>query len=410
MIYPRQKLYNTNHIGYLKAIITRGLNSKEQINFEEEFYNLTNIKNSIPLSRGRLGLYFAIKNFVSKDKNKVLMNSFTIFDVINMVVCGGGIPVFCDSQSKSTPHITLDDIKKNADSKTAVVVITHYHNVNPDIEDISQWCRENNIKLIEDCAISFGSFINNKAVGSFGDASYFSFGLFKFVSTYFGGAVWFKDLEIRDKVLKEISSWDRMGEKDLRSYFFKGIKLNILMNKYIFNYLTFPLFKFGYIKDIKFIKKQAVNDPNPYLYTSLPKYYQKRASTFQIKEFVRQFKSIKINKDIRLENAKVYFDILSTNQNIEVSNPTVKDSFLNFPIVLKNHNRDDIVKKIMNSDFDISIYFYRNCADLDCFEKYKQTLPNIEYFVSNIITLPTYPGIDKSYIRLLANKINEIIK
>ena len=408
MIYPRQKLYDTNHIGYFKAIINGSLNKDEDINFSQEFYKLTNIDNAIPMSRGRLGLYFAIKNFVSDKKNKVIMNSFTIFDVINMVIVGNGKPVFCDSESKFSPHITLDEIIKNSDEQTAVVIITHYHTVNPYIEEIAKWCQENNIKLIEDCAISFGSFLNGKAIGSFGDASYFSFGLFKFVSTYFGGAAWFKDLELRDKIIEDTSKWNQMQENDLRPYFIKGIKLNILMNKYIFNYFTFPLFKFGYINDIGFIKKQAVNDPDPHLKAELPEYYKKRPSTFQVKEFIRQFKNIKTNKKIRVKNAMTYFDILSNNKNITISKPTENDSFLNFPIILKNHSRDNIVNEIMKKNFDVSIYFYRNCANLECFSSYKKDLPNIEYFVSNLITLPSYPNIDTEYIKSLANTVNEV--
>jgi len=409
MTYPRQRLYDTNHFGYIKALISGTLNSDEELNFEEEFYNLTGIKNAVPLSRGRLGLYFAIKNFVSKERNRVLMNSFTIFDVVNMVILGGGEPLFCDSESKFSPHITLDEIKKSVDEKTSVVLITHYHTVNPYIEEISKWCKENNIKLVEDCAISLGSSFNGKSVGSFGDASYFSFGLFKFVSTYFGGAVWFKDQNIKDSMMAEMSQWSKMGEKDLRPYFLKGIKLDILTNKHVFNYFTFPLFKYGYLKDIKFIKQQAVNDPDPHLKTEFPEYYKRQPSTFQVKEFIRQFKKIKSYNKERYENAKMYYEILCENKNISISKPNEYDGFLNFPIVLKKGSRDEIVNKIMTNNFDVSIYFYRNCAKLDCFKKYNRELPNIEYFVSNIITLPAYPRIESSYIKSLANLVNKVI-
>ena len=108
MVYPRQKLYDTNHIEYLKSIISGRLNRDEKDDFSEEFYKLTNIENAIPMSRGRLGLYFAIKNFVTSSKNKVLMNSFTIFDVVNMIIVGGGKPVFCDSESKFSSMISLN--------------------------------------------------------------------------------------------------------------------------------------------------------------------------------------------------------------------------------------------------------------------------------------------------------------
>lgn len=408
MVYPRQKLYDTNHMGYLQRVLSGTLNKSNEESFTKDFYDLTKIDNAIPLSRGRLGLYFAIKYFISQNKTAVLMNSFTIFDVINMVAVAGGKPVFCDSESRYSPHITLDEIKAKATPETAVVIVTHYHTVNPYIEEIAQWCKENDIKLIEDCAISFGSFKNGKAVGSFGDSSYFSFGLFKFVSTYFGGAVWFKEEEYQDGVKSEMLSWDRMREKDLRSYFLKGIKLDILTSKMVFNYFTFPLFKLGYLNDISFIKQQAVNDPEPHLKQNLPEFYKKRPSVFQEDEFQRQFKSIQDNRQKRLENAQIYYEILSSNNNISISSVDESDSYLNFPIVIKNQNRDDVVCEIMKENFDASIYFYRNCAMLDCFKEYRAALPNIESFVNQIITLPLYPSIDKEYIKKLAHTVNRV--
>ena len=408
MVYPRQKLYDTNHFGYLKRLISGTLNKTNDNSFSKAFYDLTKIENAIPMSRGRLGLYFAIKYFICENKKSVIMNSFTIFDVINMVVIGGGKPVFCDSESVYSPHITLEEIKSKATSDTAVVIITHYHTVNPYIEEIAQWCKENDVKLIEDCAISFGSFKNGKAVGSFGDSSYFSFGLFKFVSTYFGGAVWFKDTSYQEKVKEELESWDRMGEKDLRSYFLKGIKLDILTSKSIFNYFTFPLFKLGYLNNITFIKNQAANDPEPHSKNELPEYYKKRPSVFQEDEFQRQFKNIKENKKRRLENAKIYYDILSSNENISISEVNESDSYLTFPIIIKNKNRDEVVCSIMKENCDAAIYFYRNCADLDCFKKYFEKLPNIEKYGEQLITLPLYPSIEKEYIKKLANIVNRI--
>ena len=42
-------------------------------------------------------------------KNKIIMSHFTIFDLVNMVLCAGGTPVFSDVEKKSIT-INLENI------------------------------------------------------------------------------------------------------------------------------------------------------------------------------------------------------------------------------------------------------------------------------------------------------------
>jgi len=412
MVYPRQKLYDVNHLGYIKKYLGfKNLNNCD-LSFEDAFYDLTKIKNTIPLSKGRAGLYLAIKKLLFGKKNKILLSPFTIFDVVNMVVSAGGVPVFCDSESPYSPHVSFEYIKKNVDAETSAILITHYHTVNPYIKEIAAWCRENDIFLIEDCAISLGSFINGKHVGSFGDAGFFSFGLFKFVSAYFGGAIHFNDTSMYEQIREELSNWDEMSINDLAPYFFKGVKFSILTNKYVFKYFTFPIFKFGFLNNVGFIMNQAKNDPDPVLKKTFPDEAKKRPSPFQINEFIRQFNSVDKDRQVRLKNALTHYNNLKPNNGIVIQKPNEADSFLNYPIVIKKDSsikRDELVKKIMENNFDVAVYYYRDCSKLKCFSRYYRRLPNIEYYVNNLVVLPVYPSISVEYIDLMDNAINDII-
>ena len=53
-------------------------------------------------------------------------------------------------------------------------------NIGGKIQTIYNFAKKNNIILIEDCAISFGTKINKQLIGTIGDISFFSFGIFKF--------------------------------------------------------------------------------------------------------------------------------------------------------------------------------------------------------------------------------------
>ena len=129
MVYPRQKLYDISFKKFLFNIfsIDRGTNEPSFIKNFSNFIGC-NEKNIITLSRGRMSIYLAIKSVITREKNEVLMSPFTIFDIVNMVICAGGKPKFVDTSSP--PHLTINDIKKNITNKTCMVLVTHYHTAN----------------------------------------------------------------------------------------------------------------------------------------------------------------------------------------------------------------------------------------------------------------------------------------
>ena len=97
MIYPRYKIYNQQIFkSFLKKISIDEL--------ENKFIKYTNLKNIIFLNFARVGLFYAIKKFCQIiEKNTAL--TFTIFDVVNMIICAGGVPKFIDTNLNS-PHIS----------------------------------------------------------------------------------------------------------------------------------------------------------------------------------------------------------------------------------------------------------------------------------------------------------------
>ena len=128
----------------------------------------------------KIRAYLAVKAAVTNKKNKIIMSPFTIFDLVNMVLCAGGIPVFSDIEKSLT--INYENIIKVYNDDVAAIIITHTHLINADIDKIKAFTKKKNILLIEDCAISFGTKNNNQLIGTIGDISFFSFGVFKFIS------------------------------------------------------------------------------------------------------------------------------------------------------------------------------------------------------------------------------------
>lgn len=98
--------------------------------------------------------------------------------------------------------ISLESIKKLVTSKTKLVVVTHlYGLLCPEIQEISNFCKNNSIILIEDCAQSLGAKFKDKHCGTFGDIGCYSFHAQKNLTTLGeGGAITVKDKDLSKKI------------------------------------------------------------------------------------------------------------------------------------------------------------------------------------------------------------------
>ena len=98
--------------------------------------------------------------------------------------------------------ISLESIKKLVTSKTKLVVVVHlYGLLCPEIQEISNFCKNNSIILIEDCAQSLGAKFKDKHCGTFGDIGCYSFHAQKNLTTLGeGGAITVKDKDLSKKI------------------------------------------------------------------------------------------------------------------------------------------------------------------------------------------------------------------
>jgi len=167
-LLPRQKIYKLHYFDFLIDIIKGNFDSGESISkLENQLIDYLNIKYVKSLFRGRLGIYLAVKSIINNNKNEIIMSPFTIFDVVNMVICAGGKPIFVDIDIDSFSS-NLQEIKKYHTAKTAGIIVTHMHLCVKNIIEVYNFCKKNDIKLIEDAAIAFGASLNKKKLGTKG--------------------------------------------------------------------------------------------------------------------------------------------------------------------------------------------------------------------------------------------------
>lgn len=364
-------------------------------------------------SKGRIGLYHICKYLVERkpQKKEVVMSSFTIFDLINMIICSGAKPVFIDHDENSFDmniKNLLNYIEKNH-NKIASILLCHYSLNSKNLFKIQDSCAKYNIPVIQDMAISLVSSVNGKSISNFSDFSFFSFNLFKFLPVIHGGAVCSNDIEFYKYIKTQEQQWSKQNIKSLFKYFLKGILFKVATNKFFFNLITFRLFKFADTNNIKFIQKFTKNDPNPVLRKKLPNFYKVRFNEHQFPSLISKLSKIFEERKIRERNYIYYLSNI-LNENIKTFNPSDKEihSFLNFPIL--TDSKKTFSDYLYKNNIDHSMYFYRNCSNLEIFKEYKTRCKNTNLLEKKILFLPIHHKITHTYQDKVIDIINKYVE
>ena len=161
--------------------------------FEDRFAEYIGAKYAVTLNTctSALEVLFVLKKTRGK---KVAVQTNTNFATVAAIIRAGGIPVFMDMDPDYfVPN--LDILKYTVDKHPEISGVAWVHIggiIHPEFQEVSEYCKSNNLFLIEDCAESLGSKYKSKLYGLSGDCSSYSFFPNKTITTGEGGMVIFK--------------------------------------------------------------------------------------------------------------------------------------------------------------------------------------------------------------------------
>lgn len=142
--------------------------------FEKEVSAYLGVKHAISCASGTDALHLALRALGIGPGDEVITSAFTFIATAEAIKYVGASPVFVDIDP-DTFNISPENILKAITPKTKAVMPVHLFGQPAAIPAIKTICEQNHLKLIEDCAQSFGATINGQQTGSFGDAAGFSF-------------------------------------------------------------------------------------------------------------------------------------------------------------------------------------------------------------------------------------------
>ena len=164
------------------------------------------MKYAISCNSGTDALHFALRSMNIGKGDEVITTPFTFISTLEAIMYVGAKPVFADIDLE-TYNISKKEILKKINKKTKAIIPVHLFGNPFDIRDLKQEIGNKNIKIIEDCAQSFGSGINCQRVGSIGDIGCFSFYPTKNLGCYGDGGLITTNSEEICQDIKIEKSW-----------------------------------------------------------------------------------------------------------------------------------------------------------------------------------------------------------
>jgi dTDP-4-amino-4,6-dideoxygalactose transaminase len=387
---PRFRFYGSprNYLTAAAAVLSRP-KSHEVERLEGALQQRLGVAHAIALSQGRLGIHLAVKHLLTAGK-EVILSPYTIYDVINMVIAAGAIPVFCDIDP-ATCNIDLEKARQLINPRTGAILITHLHGLMADAQGFRRLCDEHGLYLIEDAAQAYGARSGDRPSGTIGHVGVYSFGRVKNLNGFYGGAVVTGDAALAGRIRAEVRGYKRMTPSVLFKRILNCLIADIATMPGVFQLATFWIFRYACLNGVESVSKIVDTEEHPERRDRLPERYQRQITPLQARIVLSQLDAVDTDTRARIGYALLYAASLEGLATIELP-PTRSDgshAYLVYPVQVAD--RQDFVKHMMRHGRDLSIQHYNNTADLPCFRDVTRDCPIARAVSRRVVLLPTYP-------------------
>jgi perosamine synthetase len=167
--------------------------------FEESFASWNGMPHGVAMSSCTAALHASLVALGIGSGDEVIIPDFTLIVSANTVIQAGARPVLVDADAQ-TWCLDAGRIAEAVTPRTKAIMAVHMYGHPCDMPAICEIAKRRGLAVIEDCAEAHGAEITGRKVGTFGDASCFSFYGNKILTTGEGGMVLTRDAALAAKL------------------------------------------------------------------------------------------------------------------------------------------------------------------------------------------------------------------
>ncbi len=343
------------------AVLTEILESSQYIlgprvrELEKRIAEYHSVSEAVGVASGTDALHLAVEALGIGEGDEVITTPFTFFATAEAILYTGAKPVFADID-QDTMNIDPVEIESKITQRTKAIMPVHIFGHPADMERIINLAKKYDLRIIEDCAQSFGAQINGKKTGSFGDMGCFSFYPSKNLGAFGdGGMVLLSDPSVADDIRR------------LRNHGSKGA-----------------------------YRHESVG-------------FNSRLDEIQAGILLVKLKRIDEYNNKRRQKAALYNELLSDTVVKPVEKPGAYHVYHQYTI--RSRQRDEIQRHLSKNSVSSVVYYPipLHLQEAIGFLGYKKgDFPVTEEISEKVLSLPMYPDLEETSIRKIADIINNV--
>ena len=179
--------------GHLSIALPLGMPQADAL--EEEFCQWLGAKYCVVVNTGTAALHCAVAGAGVQAGDQVIVPAHTFVASAMAAMHHNAIPVFADIDPV-THLIDPASIEKNITAHTKAIMVVHLYGQCCDMDAINEIARRHGLKVIEDCAQSYGTMHNGHKAGTLGDAAGFAMTTTKQLMVGEGGLMTTNDIDV----------------------------------------------------------------------------------------------------------------------------------------------------------------------------------------------------------------------
>ncbi len=316
--------------------------------FEEEFAKYIGTKYAVSVNSGNSALQLSLIALGLSKNSKIITSTNSFIASANCILMIGGKPILCDIDSNDG-NIDISSTSEKADG----IIPVHIYGNPCNFESIKAKSETEKIPIIEDACQAHGAEYKNKKVGNLGDVGCFSFYPTKNMTVGGDGGMATTNNEDVAKTIVSLRDNGRLTQSE-------HDKLGFTM----------------------------------------------RLNTINAAIGRIQLKQLDQMNERRRQIAQIYKKNIG-EENFLIENPNGVSVY--HQIVLKHKNRDKIIECLKKNEIGYAVHYAIPIHKQPLYLSYGFNLQKSEEFSTEILSLPSYPSLPNENIKVICEKINEII-
>jgi perosamine synthetase len=362
---------------------------------------------AVATSYGRMAFFYILQALGLPAGSEIVVPALTFWVVPELARVAGLRVVFADVDPAT---FTLDPtaFERAVTPATRAVVPTHLYGLPCDMNAIMAIADRHDIRVIEDCAHALGATFRGKAVGTFGDAAFFSFQTLKPLNCYGGGMAISRDggLAGRVRARAQTEPWPDVRRVEQR--LLVGRLQRIFIRPRVFSVSAFP---------VLWVSSLAGASPDVYLWEKirpldpLPGAYTERFPDVQAAIGLEALKRLDEWTALTQRHAKMMDEALGDVQGIEIPRVPPHCTHVYYQYCVYAPQRDELVVRCVRRGVDIETLHVDVCSELDLFAGERVVPPGAPGArrAAGAVQIPVYSALTDEQVQRVARVVRDVL-